>query len=144
MNTQHRFSAVLLAAAAFASAGCSSTVNTVESANPSAQVTPEQMKHITSDSSLDSIVKPIFLNIGKADDGESLKVQLTVKNTKQGKARVHYRVEWKDAQGLALSGYTSTLQTIHLLGAEEKPIITIAPSPRAKDFRFVFISSESE
>lgn len=129
-------------AAAFSA--CRTTVNTVQSANPRARITPEQMKHIKTDSSLEDAATPVSLITGKAADGESLKVQLEVQNTTRTTAYLNYRVDWKDAQGLALSGYTATTHQLAIEGGEIKAIAVTAPSPRAVDFQFTFIERKGD
>jgi uncharacterized protein YcfL len=129
----------LLAPATVFFTGCHTTVNTVENAEQQAEIKPEKMKHILTDRRLAKEIQPISLIEGVADDGVSLKVQLRVRNGRRGPVKVNYKVEWYDKQGLAVAGYTPPLLSVHLLGRETKPIITIAPSPKAVDYKFHFI-----
>jgi uncharacterized protein YcfL len=140
--------AFLLAAAAL-NTGCHSTVNSVEAEKPKAEtaspddpkpeISQKQLKHVRTDGRLTKEIQPISLLEGIADDGVSLKVQLRVRNGRRGPVKVNYKVEWFDKNGLAISGYTPVLQSIHLLGRETKPIVVIAPTPKALDYRFEFI-----
>ncbi|MDR1497887.1 MAG: YcfL family protein [Puniceicoccales bacterium] len=138
------FSACALVGIAAITMSCAPTVNTVESANPRASITPEQMKHFKTDSALNAIVKPIFLSTGVADDGTSLKVQLQVQNTTRRTAHVSYRVNWLDKQGLSLAGHTPVMIPLFLEGGAVKRITVTAPSPRAVDFQFEFIERRGD
>lgn len=143
MKKTNRATALLLLPAALvlgATTACTTpTVNTVESATPKARVTPEQMRHFKTDRALDRVARPVFLQTGKGADGQSLKVQAQVQNTTRKTAVFHYRVNWFDAQGLALSGYTPAMHTVELSGGEIKSITVTAPSSAAVDFQIVFI-----
>jgi uncharacterized protein YcfL len=133
--------AVSLAAAFTA---CSTTVNTVESANPQATITPEAMKKIETDSSLGSAITPIMLNTGTSADGSALKVQLQVQNKTRKTAYVNYRVDWFDKQGMTLPGYNPSMTSLAVEGGEIKAITAVAPSPNATDFRFTFLERKGD
>lgn len=130
----------LAAMLAISFSACQTTVNTVESANPKAsQIRPEQMKHIQTDGSLKNSAAPIMLSTGKADDGQTLKVQLQLQNKTRSTAYVNYRVDWFDNQGMLVPGHVPSMQAISIEGGEIKSLSTIAPSPKAVDFRFILL-----
>lgn len=123
---------------------CGTTVNTVESANPQAQIRPEHMKHIRTDATLGRSITPVMLSTGTADDGQSLKVQLEVQNNRSKTAYLNYRVDWFDAQGMALPGYNPVMQPLAIEGGEIKALAAVAPSPKAVDFRFSFLERKGD
>ena len=145
MKTKRNFAGILLLAATGIFSACAqTTANTVESAEPRAQISPEQMRKVTTDSSLGRAVVPVMLSTGKADDGLSFKVQLQVQNQSRKTAYVNYRVDWFDAQGMALPGYNPPMQPLAIEGGEIKSIATVAPTPKAVDYRFTFLERKGD
>lgn len=145
MKTKRNLTGLLLLLAAGTFSACSqTTANTVESATPRAQISPEQMRKVTTDSSLGRAVVPVMLSTGKADDGSTFKVQIQVQNQTRSTAYVNYRVDWFDAQGMALPGYNPPMKPLAIEGGEIKSIAAVAPTPKAVDFRFTFLERKGD
>ncbi|MDR0534788.1 MAG: YcfL family protein [Puniceicoccales bacterium] len=139
---QSAFGFLLLAVAALGVSGCAES-NTIEgaAAEKRGALTKEQLRHIRNDAWFSTQATPVALNVSKAGDGESMKVQLLVKNDKWfGRSlRFNYKVLWYDADGLVLAGYDPPTRSIFINAGETVPIVAVAPRAAAKDFQFVFI-----
>ena len=143
-SNRHTTTSTALVAAFAMLAGCAET-NTVERANaPANGAAREPMRHIVTDEVLSWQADPVDLIVGKAEDGESLKVQLRLKNDKWFGRRleVNYYVDWFDASGFRVAGYKPAMHRLSINASEIVPIIAVAPSPKAVDFKFIFIDAK--
>ncbi|MDR2512574.1 MAG: YcfL family protein [Puniceicoccales bacterium] len=146
MSHRYRFPASLatLVAASAMFVGCAET-NTVERVNaPANGVAREPMRHIITDEVLSWQAEPVDLILGKAEDGESLKVQLRLKNDKWFGRRleVNYYVDWFDASGMRVAGYKPAMHRLSINASEIVPLVAVAPTPKAVDFKFIFIDAK--
>ena len=141
MKPSLRLAAFAALVTAGALAGCRTSVNTVDPANPTGKPSPEAMAHAITDPSLSDAVVPVFYNKGKSPAGFTI-VQLQVQNQTRDVARVHYRVEWFDTNGISL---TSSPQAIPLAieAGATKTITVNAPTETAEDARLSFQESNN-
>lgn len=139
MNTSLRIAALAALVAAGTLAGCRTSVNTVDPANPAGRPDPEAMKHAITDPSLSDEIVPVFYNKGKTGAGFTI-VQLQVQNQTRSVARVNYRVEWFDTNGIIVSSGTIAKPLVVEAGAIET-IKEVAPTPTAVDARIRFQES---
>ena len=139
MNRSLRLAALAALVAAGALAGCRTSTNTVDPAAPKGTPSPEAMKHTITDPSLSDEIVPVFYNKGKNPAGFTM-VQLQVQNQTRSVARVNYRVEWFDTNGM-LSGAPTQLMPLVIEAGRIKTIQATAPSPDYVDARISFLES---
>ena len=119
--------------------GCSSTVNTVERAQPTAQKQMTNDKRIITDGSLNRKVNIIGINETTISTGFT-KVQVELFNKSSSPYSFRYHFEWFDAQGMLVQTPTSSWIDRSIQGGETMDIIAVAPTEAAKDFRVKFLS----
>ncbi len=131
--------ACALSTAAWLLSGCGSTsVNTLEPADSTAQREMIADKRVIADSSLAKSVRVVGLNT--ATDAEGfLKVQAELYNSTRKRRLFTYRVEWFDPNGMVINLPTAASIPMSLEARETKFITATAPSPQARDFRFRFL-----
>lgn len=128
-----------LALSAWFLAGCGSTsVNTVEPADPAARREMLADKRVIADTSLAESVHLVALNTATDQQG-FLKVQAELYNTTEERRLFSYRIEWFDPSGMVINLPTSASIPMSLEARETKFITATAPTPMAKDFRLRFI-----
>ena len=139
MKRRLRLPPILLALGAWVLAGCGSTsVNTVERADPTARREMLADQRVISDSSLGKSVRVVGLNTATDPQG-FLKVQAELSNTTDERQLFTYRVEWFDPNGMVINLPTAASIPMSLEARETKFITATAPTPQAKDFRFRFL-----
>ena len=127
--------------AAFVLAGCGSTsVNTVERAQPVGERHLVSDKRVITDRTLDRAVRIVGMSEGATPDG-FIKVQVEVHNTGRWKKSFSYKVEWFDASGVIVDTPASTSITRQIEGGEALFLSAVAPNATAKDFRFKFMET---
>jgi uncharacterized protein YcfL len=129
--------AVLLAGM-FGLSACSTTTNTVEPAQPTAQRQMLADKRVITDTSLDKSCRILSVNANTGPGG-FLKIQVEVQNLTESRKSFTYRVEWFDENGMIINLPTMTAIPRSLEGKETASITATAPTDRAKDFRIKFI-----
>ncbi len=143
MKTQLRFAALAALVAAGALAGCRTSVNTVDPANPVGQPNPEAMRHMVTDPSLSDSVVPVFYNKGQTEAGFAI-VQLQVQNQSRSVARVNYRVEWFDTNGIAITSPAPMTRSLVIESGATETVKAVAPTPKAVDARIRFQESKND
>ena len=129
----------LAALAAVVLAGCGSTsVNTVERAQPVGERHLVSDKRVIADRSLDSAVRIVGMSEGMTPDG-FIKVQVEVQNSGRGRKSFSYKVEWFDVNGVIVDTPTTTSISRQIEGHEALFLTAVAPTATAKDFRFKFM-----
>jgi uncharacterized protein YcfL len=120
--------------------GCKSTttVNSVENAEPAAKKEMVSDKRIITDSSLAKKVYVVGVNDAKTPGG-LLQVQLEVVNQTTSRQRFTYHVQWFDANGMQLSSTTAAILPCVIEGKETRYLSAVAPHPACKDFRVQFM-----
>jgi len=121
-------------------AGCSTTVNSVENAQPIGQRQMVSDKRVLTDSSLDRKVTIVGVN-QTTTAGGLLKVQIELENRTRSLQRFLYHFEWFDANGMQVENVLSASLPEQIEGMESKFISGIAPNSQCKDFRVKFIES---
>lgn len=120
--------------------GCSSTttVNSVENAQTVAQRKMLAEKCIITDRSLNNAVRVLDINSSTSPAGY-LKIQVKVLNRTSSLKRFSYRVEWYDQNGIIINLPTASAIPMAIEGKDIIPLVQVAPTPMAKDFRIKFI-----
>ena len=129
-----------LLASVLLTAGCKTTVNTVESAQPTAKKEMVADKRVITDSSLASKVYVVGVNEAKTPGG-LIQIQLEVVNQTSSRQRFTYHVQWFDANGMQLSSTTAAILPCVIEGKETRYLSAVAPHPACKDFRVQFLES---
>lgn len=142
MNPTLRPAALAALVAAGAFAGCRTSVNTVDPANPTGAPSPEAMSHMVTDSSLADAVVPVFYNKGKTESDFTI-VQLQVQNRSRSVARVNYRVEWFDTNGIAITSPAPITKPLVIEAGATETIKAVALTPKAVDARIRFQESKN-
>lgn len=115
-------------------AGCGTTVNTVERAQPEASPSYVADKRVITDRTLAAMFRVVSINQTTVS-GNLLKVQATIENLKNSTKALTYKFEWIDADGMAVDSPNETWKQIRVQGRETTTISTVAVTPRAVDFR---------
>lgn len=121
-------------------AGCKTTMNTVERANPSGQKTMVADKRVLTDASLARKVYIVGVNEAPTPGG-MLQVQFEVANQTNSRQRFNYAIQWFDANGIQISSTTPMVMPCMLEGRETRFFSAVAPTPTAKDFRVQFLEN---
>jgi uncharacterized protein YcfL len=136
MKMLKQFSWILGAGAVVLAAGCATSVNTVEHAQATAVRQMVADKRIITDASLNRAVRVVGVN---ETPGEFLKVQVELQNTTSRMKTFNYLFEWFDDKGMQISTPTATYIQRQIEGRESIFISSVAPTPKAKDFRLKLI-----
>ncbi len=124
----------LLAVAALFAAGCATSVNSVERANPESAPHYVSDKRFVTDSTLARKVAFVSVNDSRVS-GNLLKVQVTLENKSSKAQTFDYKFDWIADDGMELSSPTGGWKQIQLEGREVRAVSAVATSPRAADFR---------
>jgi uncharacterized protein YcfL len=124
---------IALAALALALAGCAG-VNTVERQTPVAdrQVVPD--RRIITEPSFTQPVRIVSVSEATVADG-FLKIQVELRNHSAHTHHFNYRVQWFDANGMAIHSPTPVWITRQILPQQTMFVTAVAPTAAAKDFR---------
>jgi len=122
-------------------AGCMSSVNSVEPAQPTVTAQAVVDKRVVTDPDLDNVAHIIGVYTSTGPEG-FLRVELQVQNLMHAPRSFTYRFEWKDQNGMTIDLPTSTTIPVTLQGRETTALVTMAPTPLAKDFRVTFFPSK--
>ncbi|MBI3876796.1 MAG: YcfL family protein [Verrucomicrobia bacterium] len=118
--------------------GCSTTVNTVERAQPVGERAMISDKRIITDRSLDRAVRIVGLSETQTPEG-AIKIQVEVANATRAMKSFSYKVEWFDANGVLVDTPATASITRQIEGKESLFITAVAPTATVKDFRFKFM-----
>ncbi len=72
-----------------------------------------------------------------------LKIQAEILNTTSSRKRVNYRFDWIDNAGMVIDTPLSNWKPLSLAGKESGFITSVAPTPRAVDFRLKLIEASN-
>lgn len=126
---------LLLLGATVAFAGCNApAVNRVESARPQAAYNVVADKRINMDHRFARRLQVDFVNEGQEEDLRLVQVNLV--NTTRSPIQFQYRFDWINEQGISLPSPTSTWVVRTVEAGEPVSLRSVAPTPRATDFRF--------
>ena len=127
-----------LLAALLGLSGCSTTINSVERADPVGQRQMVNDKRLLTDASLNRKVRIIGLNEGATPAGLA-RINVEIMNMTRSLQTFNYRVEWYDLNGLPVESASAGWSHREILGKETLNITFTAPNPAAKDFRVKFV-----
>jgi uncharacterized protein YcfL len=133
-------SRVSLIAGAIYVAGCTTTVNTVERAEPTGRKQMVKDKRVITDPSLERKVSVIGINEDMTPGG-MLQVQVEVWNQTNSKQSFDYSFQWFDAAGMQVQPTSVALLPCTIEGQETRFLSSVAPTSRCRDFRVKFIES---
>ena len=114
-------------------AGCQ-TVNTYDPQDPQAVAHTVKDKRVETDLSLINKAHMQSLITAKTPDG-FLKVQAQLFNGTNKRAKINYRFQWADQEGMLIDTPLSTWKQVSLAGREKVSIQATAPTKNAVDFR---------
>ncbi|HOW67040.1 MAG TPA: YcfL family protein [Candidatus Paceibacterota bacterium] len=127
--------------AVFLLSGCHTTsVNTVERAQPVAAPQVMADRRVVTDPSLSRRVQIVAVNESEEPSG-LLRIQIMVQNTTRKTQSFTYRFEWIDHRGMILDTPASASIPRVIEGGENLLITAIAPHPSAKDFRIKLVET---
>jgi hypothetical protein len=121
-------------------AGCGTTVNTVERAEPVGRRDMLPDKRIITDTGLNRRVRVLGVN-QTTGPGGFLKVQVEVLNTTGSLETFNYRWEWFDENGNIIEVPSSASLSKQIEGKESVFLVGVAPNETAKDFRLKLIEN---
>lgn len=118
------------------------TVNTVERAEPRARPSVIRDSRIITDPSLNK--KSAVLQIRETRVGNGLlKIQAEILNRTSSRKRINYRFDWIDDAGMVIDSPLTNWKSLSLAGKESSFISSVAPTPRAVDFRLKLIEASN-
>ncbi len=135
--------AITLPAAALLLAGAAcqtSTVDTVQPAEWRGQPNVVEDERITTDRRLARIIEVRGVNEATVSN-DLLRVQVELRNTRQGLRRFNYQFQWYDDEGMIVQQATTPWRTLQMEGGEIVSITGVAPNPRVTDFRLNLMNS---
>lgn len=121
--------------------GCQTT-NTYEPASPHAVVNTVLDKRVESDLSLKNKAQMQTLISARTPDG-FLKIQARLYNGTNKRAKINYRFQWVDSQGMQIDTLLSTWKQLSIAGRETTLIQAIAPTKDATDFTLKLLEPRS-
>ncbi len=121
-------------------AACTTTVDTVERAEPAGTRQAVDDHRITTDRSLSRILEVRAVNEATVSN-DLLRVQVELRNTRRGLRRFNYQFEWFDDEGMIIQQATTPWRSLPMEGGEIATITGVAPNPRVTDFRLKLMSS---
>jgi len=114
-------------------AGCATTVNTVENADKTGVREMVRDRRVVSDRTLENRIAVVGINQVQTPAG-FLRVQVEFYNLKRTVQSFFYTLEWFDADGMRVETATGGWTEQQILARESLFVTFTAPSPRAKDF----------
>jgi uncharacterized protein YcfL len=133
---------LVLAAAAGLSAGCGTSMNSVENANKVGQRHMITDQRVITDTGFNKKVTIVGVNTARTP-GNLLKAQVELLNRTGSQQRFLYRFEWFDSAGILINNNVlSASLPEQIEGGEDKFISGIAPSTDCQDFRVKFIEGK--
>lgn len=76
-----------------------------------------------------------IVDIKSAMAGDVMRVQATLRSKDKATLPFQYRFEWYDGGGLEINAGAGSWKPLILYGRESKTIQSVAPDPRAKEFK---------
>ncbi len=121
--------------------GCrTSSVDTIQRAEPRAQPTVVEDERIATDRSLGRIVEVRSVNEAMVNN-DLLRVQVELRNTRRALQRFNYQFEWFDEEGMLIQQATTPWRALQVEGGEIVTISGVAPNSRVVDFRLKLMTS---
>jgi len=139
MNTRLLLS-LCLGVASLLVAGCQTTVNTSERAEPAGQRDLVAEKRVITDASLSRKVNIAAVNQAVGAGG-LLTIQVELVNTTRSLQSFSYKFEWFDDKGMMVGGPATVFVPKQVEGKESIFVSGTAPHERARDFRLKLIET---
>jgi uncharacterized protein YcfL len=76
-----------------------------------------------------------IVDIKSAMAGDIMRAQATLRSKDRDTLPFQYRFEWLDASGIEINSGSGSWKPLILNGRETKTVQSVAPDPRAKEFR---------
>lgn len=134
---------ILAVAAVLLTAGCRTSVNTVESADKAGIVQPVRDKRVVTDPSMAHRVNVTAIIERTAANGfRQIQVQYT--NFRNSEQTVFVSVEWVDATGMRVTTAGGGWMQQQFMARESRFILYTAPTPTAKDFTIKLIANPND
>jgi uncharacterized protein YcfL len=127
----------LLAGLTLLSACRSTSMNTVERAEPTGQPRRVNDLRVLTDASLNRKVSIVGVSEAQTPGG-LLRVQVELRNLTSSYQRFNYRFQWFDAEGMQV-GASTAMESGQIEGQETKYLTRVAPTPECRDFRLQLI-----
>lgn len=140
--------------AAFASAamlavlvsGCQNTVNTMENTEKTMVPQSVSTKYVSTDSFCRDRLEIVSINKAEVPGG-LMKVEIMLRSKRYGfwsefwswftgenPYPIEYKFDWFDANGMSVQTATSVWQQMNIMPGESKPISSVSPNAKCKDF----------
>jgi uncharacterized protein YcfL len=134
--------AFCVAAGMVAANGCNRSINTVERADPLGRPQVVNDRRIETDPTLSE--KASVVRVYETKVGDLTKVQVDILNTRTTQREISYKFEWYDDAGMLVNSPMSDWKPQTMLGGEKVSLVSIAPNPRARDFRLKMKESKRD
>lgn len=118
------------------------TVNTIERADPRATPSVIRDSRVITDPSLNKKSAVLQLRETRVGNG-LLKIQAEILNRTSSRKRINYRFDWIDDAGMVIDTPLTNWKSVSLAGKESSFITSVAPTPRAVDFRLKLIEASN-
>ncbi len=122
--------------------GCNRSINSVERAQPMARPLTVADKRIETDPTLTE--KATITGVHETLVGDLVKVQVEILNTRTTQRELSYKFEWYDDAGMLVDSPMSIWKPQTMLGGESVSLVSVAPNPRARDFRLKIQESKKD
>lgn len=124
-----------------AGTGCqTSAVDTVQPAERRGEANVVEDERIITDRRLGRILEVRGVNEAVVSN-DLLRVQVELRNTRQGLRRFNYQFQWFDDEGMIVQQATTPWRALQMEGGEIVSITGVAPNPRVTDFRLNLMTS---
>lgn len=131
---------ILAVAAALLTAGCRTSVNTVENADKAGIIQPVRDKRVVTDASMARRVNVTAIIERTAANGFR-QVQVQYTNFKNSEQTVFVSVEWFDVNGMRVTTAGGGWMQQQFMARESRFTVYTAPTPEAKDFTIKLIEN---
>lgn len=136
------WTALAAAVVLWGGAGCKTSMNTVERAEPLGQRAMLSDKRVLTDAGLSRKVYVVGVNESKTPGGFT-QVQVEVLNRTRSSQTFSYRFEWFDANGMQLASPAGGMISRRIESGESVFLSSVAPVPSSQDFRLKLIESSN-
>jgi len=123
------------------SSSCRNSVNTVENKDKVMTPTPVEIKKIITDTSTDKRLEIQRVDVDHLPTG-LMKVQVTLRNTKNKPFKFSYRFIWFNKSGMVIDTPASTWIEKDILGGDTAFLSSVAPNPQCADFKVKLMALE--
>lgn len=133
--------AAALAAAVLAVAGGCNTANTTMATGPANADGTVPFKQIVTNGWLNYKANIVAVREGTVN-GDMKRVVVEVYSDQLTTQRFSYRFDWSDSAGMPVQSATSSLMSVTIKPKETIPLTSVAPSPKAVQWRLTFLDAQ--